>query len=156
MLFTCCEKRGSTRYWTDFFFRGNYKAPWNRLKMARESNGRTCTNGDCYRRAACKGNLRAAWKTQIAGLEGETLASVVLKPPDRFWINVASRAIVKVSSTYFSHLVLCCAISHRNCVRVAPLLLFVSASLMLPQSVARCSQNGWLVFYCLCAGGRML
>ena len=35
-------------------------------------------------------------------------------PPDRLWINVGSRAIVKVSSTYLSHLVLCCASSHQN------------------------------------------
>jgi hypothetical protein len=29
-----------------------------------------------------------------------------VNPPDLFWISVASRAMVKVSSTYFSHLYL--------------------------------------------------
>jgi hypothetical protein len=49
-----------------------------------------------------------------------------INPPDRFWMSVARRAMVKLSSAYFSNLFLFSIDSHQYFPGVAPRLAFAT------------------------------
>ncbi len=76
--------------------------------------------------------------------------------PDLFYISIASRAMVKVSSTYFSHLH-CSPSIQPNTVPVWALRLGLEdASFLSPLSAVRCRQTAELDFGSCYAGGLIL